>query len=155
MQHNHKNINKMKAQELKIGNLITTKKFETDSNYRTYKVTAIEMINEVGYVSVNNFRKEDKFIEPIPLTIDILKLIPNFKHFTDDSFHCIIDENFNNTRELELIYINESWILILKKILKSGEFQSIRICSNIKYVYQLQNIFSDTFQVELDINNLL
>lgn len=144
----------MKAQELKLNNLVSVKKFETDINYKTYKVKGIELKNDIGYVSVDNFVKEDKFINPIELNEKNLNLIPNFKKLSNEAFVCNILEGTEYEKEILLLYIkNEYNLYIIHKI--SDEKYYLMISKNIKYVHKLQNIYNDVFQIDLDINKLI
>lgn len=144
----------MKAQELKLNNLVSVKKFETDINYKTYKVKGIELKNDIGYVSVDNFVKEDKFVNPIELNEKNLNLIPNFKKLSNEAFICNIFEGTEYEKEILLLYTkNEYNLYIIHKI--SDEKYYLMISKNIKYVHKLQNIYNDVFQIDLDINKLI
>lgn len=144
----------MKAQELKLNNLVSVKKFETDINYKTYKVKGIELKNDIGYVSVDNFVKEDKFANPIELNEKNLNLIPNFKKLSNEAFICNIFEGTEYEKEILLLYTkNEYNLYIIHKI--SDEKYYLMISKNIKYVHKLQNICNDVFQIDLDINKLI
>lgn len=134
----------MKAQELRIGNLVFIENDllpETKGKiYKVYGVsekynfdfpesTGTVSLNQIG--TIRNYSQFDEFIKPIPLTKEwLLKF--RFKKSVED-FYSIKTGRKNVT--LEICLSEQRTILFNKRL---NEYIELK---NIEYVHQLQNLY--------------
>jgi hypothetical protein len=128
---------KLKAQDLRIGNLIN-RRYEY-KNVPHLNKTKIEIVCEVSKEFLN---QSCGFPEPIPLTEEILLKCG----FVKDELHdCFVIWQSESDVAIEF-FVNEIHLV---------GYSSAEPIENCKYLHQLQNLYFALTGTELNIENLL
>ena len=120
----------MKANELRIGNLLQDKISKT-----LLRVTELTEKNIITYVVDRNMfpLKEGWSLEPVPLTEDILLKCGAIKDNSDFGGYIIYFPNGNGMR------------------IKDNKWSTQHIVVELKYLHQLQNLYFALTNTELEI----